>query len=168
MTRKQIIGIFHAVFFAFTLLIPAAHAEPFTDFSGKPKSISDYTGDGKWRVVMIWASDCHVCNQEAHAYVAFHEKHKNNDARVLGISIDGKEKFGDAKKFIKEHGVSFPNLIGEPEKVVLEYMKLTGAEWIGTPTFLIYTPKGDLVSADAGAVPVELIEKFIKSQTNGK
>lgn len=167
MTRSIFYRLFVSLFLGLVLTVPV-HAGPFADFSGKEKAIADYTGDGKWRVVMIWASDCHVCNQEAHSYVGFHEKHKDKDARVLGISIDGKEKIKDAQKFIKEHKVSFPNLIGEPEEVVLEYMKLTGAEWIGTPTFMIYTPAGKLVSADAGAIPVELIEKFISSQSAGK
>lgn len=148
-----------------SLVIPvSAVAGPFLDFAGNAKSISDFAGDGKWRIVMIWASDCHVCNQEAHAYVKFHEQHSKSDARMLGVSMDGAAKLEDAKEFVKRHGISFPNLIGEPEDVAIEYMKLTGSEWIGTPTFLIYTPKGELVAKQAGAVPVNLIENFIKSQ----
>lgn len=145
------------------LFAVTAQAGQLTDFQGSPKSISDFTGDGKWRVVMIWASDCHVCNDEAHEYVKFHEKHKTVDAQMLGISLDGKDKFSEAGKFVKRHGLSFPNLIGEPEDVVVEYMKLTGSEWVGTPTFLIYTPKGKLVAKQEGAVPVGLIENFIAS-----
>ena len=135
----------------------------FRDFDGQSKEISDFAGDGKWRVVMIWASDCHICNQEAHQYVRFHEQHRDKDARVLGISMDGKEKQKEAKEFISRHKLNFPNLIGEPEEVAMHYMKLTGSEWVGTPTFLIYTPNGELVVKQEGAVPVDLIEGFMKS-----
>ena len=82
---------------------------------------------------------------------------------MLGISMDGKEKLKDAEGFIKRHQLNFPNLIGEPVDVAMEYMHLTGAEWVGTPTFLIYGPGGTLLAKQEGAVPVELIEKFIKS-----
>jgi len=133
------------------------------DFNGNDKDISDFTGDGKWRVVMIWASDCHVCNQEAHEYIRFHEQHQNKDARVLGISMDGKAKENEAKQFIARHKITFPNLIGEPEDVAMHYMKLTGSEWVGTATSVIYTPKGELVVKQEGAVPVDLIEGFMKS-----
>lgn len=159
---------FFAIFLATFMWAASATAGPLKDFKGNDKAISDFTGDGKWRIVMIWASDCHVCNQEVHAYIKFHEKHKDSDARVLGISLDGKEKLSEAKEFIKRHGVTFPNLIGEPEDVVVEYMKLTGSEWIGTPTFLIYTPKGKLVAKQEGAVPVSLIEGFINPKTAKK
>lgn len=145
------------------LFVSQVYAGPYRDFNGQEKSISDFTGDGKWRVVMIWASDCHVCNKEAHTYIGFHEQHKDKDARMLGISLDGKDKIADARDFIRRHKVSFPNLIGEPVDVVTDYMQLTGSEWVGTPTFLIYTPEGKLVAKQEGAAPVSLIENFIRS-----
>jgi len=142
-----------------------ASAKGLTDFSGAPKSISDYTGNGKWRIVMIWASDCHFCNKEAPNYVKFNQAHEKKDAQVLGISMDGKEKIQDAKDFIKRHHLNFPNLIGEPMNVAMEYMQLTNKNWVGTPSFLVYDPSGKLLAAEAGAVPVEVIENFIKSHT---
>lgn len=159
----------HASLFAGLVLILStaipATADPLKDFNGKDKSIADYAGDGKWRIVMIWASDCHVCNQEAHAYLRFHREHRDKDARLLGISMDGQEKLKQARDFIKRHQLDFPNLVGEPEDVAVEYMKLTGADWVGTPTFLIYTPAGELVAKQEGAVPVSLIEQFIANNT---
>ena len=50
---------------AWLMFLPVAQAGGLQDFDGQPKSISDYAGKGKWLVVMIWASDCHICNQEA-------------------------------------------------------------------------------------------------------
>jgi hypothetical protein len=52
------------------LTLPAA-AGSLTNFQGEPAELSGYTGKGQWTIVKIWVSNCHVCNQEAHAYVAF-------------------------------------------------------------------------------------------------
>lgn len=131
------------------------------DLEGNPRSIDDYTGDGKWTVVMIWASDCMVCNAEAHQYVDFHTFHQDSDARVLGISMDGRAGLEDARAFIRRHNVNFPNLIGEPEDVAQLYTRLTGARWVGTPTFLIFDPNGELRAQRVGAVPQEMIAEFI-------
>jgi peroxiredoxin len=147
----------------FTLSVSAT--EKFDDFQGNQKSIADYTGKGKWLVVMLWASDCHVCNQEAHQYIKFHQDRVNKDALVLGISLDGVAKKNDAQEFIKRHQVNFPNLIGEPEKIATMYQELTGDTWIGTPSFMVYTPKGELLGAQAGAVPVPVIESFIERES---
>jgi len=161
--------IIEVLFVAGLLVTGSASAGVLTDFAGNSKAISDYTGNGKWRIVMIWASDCHVCNSEAHSYVKFNREHEGKDAQMLGISIDGKAKLKDAEEFVKRHKLNFPNLVGEPVDVAVEYMQLTQKNWVGTPSFLVYNPEGKLVAAEAGAVPVEIIEKFIQSnsQKNG-
>lgn len=143
----------------------AQATEGLQDFEGKPSAIENYAGKGKWLVVMLWASDCHVCNQEVHQYNAFHQKHSGKDAVILGVSLDGQEKKSDAQDFVSRHKVGFPNLIGEPEVVAGIYQNLTGSQWIGTPTFMVYTPKGELIGAQVGAVPPATIETFIENES---
>jgi len=36
----------------------------FKDLNGNIRTVDDYIGKGKWVLVMIWASDCHICNEE--------------------------------------------------------------------------------------------------------
>ena len=139
-----------------------AEAVQLKDFDGNNRSLDDYTGDGKWLVVMIWASDCHVCNQEVNGYVDFHTDHKGRDATVLGISMDGAGGKRDALGFIERHAVNYPNLIGEPAEVASLYASLTGQRWRGTPTFLVYSPDGKLSAQQVGAVPTKLIEQHIQ------
>lgn len=138
-----------------------AEMKTLQDFNGKPDTLESHVGKGKWLIVMMWASDCHICNREAHEYVDFHMVHSDEDATVLGISLDGASRKKEAEKFIKRHSVDFPNLIGEPEFISNLYQKLTGSYFAGTPTFLIYSPSGELKAAQAGAVPTKLIEEFI-------
>lgn len=143
---------------------PAALAAGLRDLSGgQPRSIDDYTGHGKWLVVMIWASDCSVCNTDAHEYVDFYNAHRGKDIAMLGVSMDGWSGRAAAEAFVRRHHVSFPNLIGEPESVARLYQNLTGQSWVGTPTFLIYDPSGTLRVQQAGNVPAKLIEDYIRS-----
>lgn len=162
--RGVIFGVF--VFLqAFTLLFSQAtfaEINGFQDFKGKSQVLENYTGKGKWTVVMMWASDCHICNKEAHQYVDFHMIHSDKDATVLGVSLDGESRKKAAEQFIKKHSVDFPNLIAEPEHVSKIYQELTGQFFAGTPSFLIFAPDGELKAAQAGAVPTQLIEEFIK------
>lgn len=155
------------LFCVLALLAPMASWAVLTDFDGAPKRLTDYTGHGKWTIVMFWASDCHVCNAEAEQYIQFHESHKQRNASVLGISLDGNARLDAARNFIKRHDVTFPNLIGEPEAVADMYQELTRDYWVGTPTFLVFDPQGNLKAAQPGAVPAELIESFIKQHSPG-
>jgi hypothetical protein len=62
--NKRILSLWMA--FLLVLVIGPAYATTFLkDFDGAIHSLDEYTGQGKWAIVMIWASDCHACNQEA-------------------------------------------------------------------------------------------------------
>jgi len=144
-----------------------AFAAGLFDFQGRSRALSEFTGQGKWTIVMFWASDCHVCNAEAQEYVLFHDRHHDKDAAILGITLDGRVGKAEALQFIERHMVDFPNLIGEPDVVAGVYMRLTGEPWLGTPSFLVYSPDGELRARQTGAVPAELIEAFIERKAAG-
>jgi len=156
-----------SVMFVCSLAISPASADVsgLKDIEGKDRTLDEYTGKGKWSVALLWASDCHVCNLEAEQYIQFHEDNKDKNIHVIGISLDGQKKLDAAKAFIKRHDVTFPNLIGEFVEVASLYETLTGGEWAGTPTILVFNPAGELKAAQPGAVPVELISQFITSQS---
>lgn len=138
------------------------------DFDGEVHALNEYTGKGKWLIVMIWASDCHVCHKEVEGYIRWHELNKNRDASVLGISIDGWENKKAAQGFIDRHKVTFPNLIGSVADVAAFYGQLTGSYLSGTPTFLVFTPSGELEAQQVGAVPTKLIDDFIRKHTKAR
>jgi peroxiredoxin len=133
----------------------------FQDFDGQPRSIEDYTGDGRWLMVMIWVHDCHVCNTEVESYAQFHLEHEQDNAHVLGLSIDGEDNKADALAFIERHDVPFPSLIGEFKDVSAHFQALSGSPLHGTPSILLYDSEGTLRAAQSGAVPVSAIEAFI-------
>ncbi len=165
----QIFGKFTAAVLVCMLgVLTAAQAESsgvFQSFDGKAGSVESWTGKGKWLVVMIWAHDCPICNVEVEGYAQFHEEHKDKDASVLGISIDGSANKAGAEEFIRRHDVPFSNLIGEPQAAMRWYMAQTGLRFHGTPTVMIYGPDGRLRAAEAGAVPLEIIEKYINDNS---
>ncbi len=124
-------------------------------------SIEQRHQPGQWLLVMVWASDCEVCNREVHAYSDFHLMHADDDARVLGVSVDGWGSRDAASKFITDHDVQFDNLVAEPGDFARFYRQRTGTSFSGTPTFLVYDPQGHLAAKQVGAVPVAMIEEFI-------
>lgn len=167
--RNNIVIALFILSFSSLFNIAQADFKGFQDFQGNSQTLKNYVGKGKWLVVMIWASDCHICNKEAHQYVDFHMLHSDEDATVLGISADGESRKAEAEHFIKKHSVDFPNLIAEPGYVGAVYKELTGASFVGTPSFLIFSPEGELKAADAGAVPSSVIEEFIaQNSAKGK
>jgi peroxiredoxin len=143
----------------------AATDTGFRDFDGNSRLLDEYTQASKWTVVMFWASDCHVCNAESQQYIELHQRHKDGNIQVLGISMDGYENKAAAEDFIKRNGITFPNLITDSETGANYYSSHAGETWIGTPSFMIYSPGGKLAAAQAGAVPPKLIEDYVSRNT---
>jgi peroxiredoxin len=144
------------------LAVPlAAMAAPdivLKDQDGKSRNVSEYIGQGKWTVVAVWSADCPICRREIHHMAFFHDEHRKADAQVLGLSIDSEAGRGKALGFIDDHGLSFPNLIGDPEVAAT----LGGGTFIGTPTYYVYSPQGRLAAQRVGPVTQEQMEDLLR------
>lgn len=165
-TRKFILKSLSVV--ALFLYLSTSQAAGLTDFEGNTKTLDDYTGKNKWTVVMVWVSWCKVSNKVVHEYVDFDTLSGDYNTTVMGISMDGMDKKADALTFIDKHSVEFPNLIGVYDDVADLFSRLTGAEWKGTPAFLVYSPAGELVLAEQGGVPAKAIMEFIQKKNSSQ
>ena len=129
--------------------------------AGDSVGLSEFAGDGRWLLVMIWATDCSVCSQEMPRISDFHVRHAANDASVLGISIDGYEKRKAVAGFIEQNSLTFPNLIAQMPTFALRYEFEVGEKLLGTPTYLLFNPSGELVANNPGPVRPKAVEQFM-------
>lgn len=148
----------------FSLMLFNLPAKALTDMDEKPVDIANLVGKGKWSVFEIWASDCRMCRATIQNTVDF--EMSNPDVDVYGISVDGTSGKANAEKFIDEQGLSFTNLLSSPSEVD-HYLYTTAKQsFIGTPTFMIFDPQGQLRAVQPGAVSEEALTDFIKQQSS--
>jgi peroxiredoxin len=106
-----------------------------------------------------------VCEKEIPEMVAVHNAHRDKDATVLGISVDGPGRKDEARAFIQRHQISFPNLLDGGRAFKAIYLRDTGRPWFGgTPMNLIYAPDGKLVARHIGPLAKADIEAFIEKE----
>ncbi len=149
------------VFMAAVFAVQAAPPSlALKDLDGQARNVGEFIGQGRWTVVAIWSADCPICRREIHQMAFFHDTHKDKDARVLGVSVDGAGGVKKARAFVQEHGLDFPNLLAEPRQVAA----FGAGAFIGTPTFYIYSPTGELLARQIGPVTQQDIEQFIASR----
>ena len=132
-----------------------------SDFDGRTSKLSEYTGNGNWTLVMIWSSTCGTCRREAPRIEAFHQRHANAGVEVLGISVDSLEGVMNARRFVRQNRLTFPNLVGDPEDVALLYLDTTGTHLLGTPGFLLFNPQGRLRTFGIGPVDVGRLDRIV-------
>lgn len=131
------------------------------DLEGRERNVNEYIGHGQWTVVVAWSHDCRICDREIGEMTSFHAARHDKDARVLGITLDGAEHLKEARAFVKRHKLPFVNLVTEPSQETM--MKFGAGKFVGTPTYYIYDPQGEIVGQNIGPLTRVEVEEFIAS-----
>ncbi|MBI3028649.1 MAG: TlpA family protein disulfide reductase [Candidatus Rokubacteria bacterium] len=94
-------------------------APPFTLtlFDGSTLRLEDLRG----KVVFLnfWASWCPPCRAEARTLEAAWQKYKDREVVFLGIDIQDTEE--DARTFLREFGITYPNGRDPSGKIAIDY-----------------------------------------------
>ncbi len=139
----------------------AAPAQDFTlpDAQGVNHTLSDYRG--KWVVVNYWVSDCNPCLDEMPELSAFHDRHKDKDAVVLGVNMEGMDA-KTLREFADDHFLSYPVL-----RASVNYQSPLGPI-PGFPTSYLITPQGEVAASHLGRLSAAMIEDFIRSHSGAR
>lgn len=135
-------------------------AQAMTNLKGQQSHISSFAGKGKWLVVQVWKSDCKMCNVAMPDLVKFSKKLPNST--VLGVTLDSNQNSINA--FNKRHKVQFPTLKASANEMNGYLKRIAGEGLTGTPTYLIYSPDGQLKAMQPGMIPAASIYNFLNQQ----
>lgn len=127
-------------------------------------NLMDYVGDGRWTLVMFWATDCIPCEEQKPALEAFHQQLSPNQASVVGVAIDGMENKVEIDKLNKLHDPSYPNLVVFTDVFYRQYQELVGKPFRTTPTFLVFGPNGQLQGNLYGYIDFDALTRHVTAQ----
>lgn len=143
-------------------LMNSVWAEPveFTlpDLNGQEQHLSQFRG--KWVVVAFWATWCAPCVKEIPALKEFYNRHRAEDAVVIGVNMEDIEP-AKLSLFIQKHGIGYPVWHMEPES------ETPLGQVIGLPTTYLVNREGEVVAREMGRVTAEEIEAFIQRHESG-
>ena len=140
--------------------LPASAFE-MHDMNGERTDLMDRFGDGRWSLVLIWSIDCIPCEQQKPMLEAFHQAHADKDAQVVGIALDGIEQREALQSIIDKHSTSYENLVAFTDVFSRQFEEETGKDFRATPTYLLYSPDGELQGVHSGKLTRESLESIV-------
>jgi len=126
------------------------------DLDGKLHTLAEYRG--KWVVVNFWATTCPPCIQEMPELSDFHDRHKDRDAVVLGVSFEDIRQSW-MKRFLDSVDVTYPILPWGTSPAT------PFGQIIALPTTFIVSPSGTSVARYTGQITAADIETYIEGKT---
>jgi cytochrome c biogenesis protein CcmG/thiol:disulfide interchange protein DsbE len=134
-------------------------ATPFTLtlFDGRPLSLDELRG----KVVFLnfWASWCAPCRAEARTLEAAWQKYKDRDVVFLGVDIQDTEE--EARAFLREFGITYPNGRDATGKIAIDY-----GVW-GIPETFIIDREGRITYKQVGALGGQIIATKLDEALRG-
>ncbi len=125
---------------------------------GKLVRLSDY--QGKYVVLVFWASWCPACREEMPNIVRLHRMGKELNLEVISVALDRKDGEDHLRKEVAKHFIKFP-VIWEASEGRSELAKAWGVT--GTPTSFLIDPQGIILAKGfQGKEGIEAVTNIIK------
>jgi thiol-disulfide isomerase/thioredoxin len=118
------------------------------------REIASTAWAGKVLVLNFWATWCPPCLREMAVFAEVQDSYRR--LQVLGIAIDDP---GEVSRFLAEHPVNYPVLIGDTDAV--EMSRRLGNRLQGLPFTVIFDAQGKRVHAQVGEMTRASLEKHI-------
>ena len=137
----------------------AKPATPFTVtlYDGKKVTLEDFRGKAVF--LNFWASWCEPCRAEAKDLEAAWQKVKDKNMIFLGVALQDLDD--NAKGFLQEFNVTYPNGRDETGKIAVDY-----GTW-GIPESFFIDPQGRITYKHVGGIRASLVLSKIDEAAKG-
>ncbi|MBX2879280.1 MAG: TlpA family protein disulfide reductase [Granulosicoccus sp.] len=127
-------------------------------------SLNEVVDNGKFTLVMIWATDCVPCEAQKPMIQQFHDAYHESTATVVGIANDGMGMANEIQVLIDRHEPTYPNYVAAPETFFSDYELTTGKKFRATPTYIMFNPDNELMGVAVGPISREKLDQIVSDR----
>ncbi len=116
---------------------------------------------GKLTLVMIWATNCPPCEEQKPMIQKFHTDHHTTKAQVVGVVIDGFKVLDEVHRLIEKEQPTYFNYVAEPSTFLTDFRMVTGKEFTGAPTYILFDDQGNTLAVAIGPITQEQLDAAV-------
>jgi thiol-disulfide isomerase/thioredoxin len=130
-----------------------AEGKMFANFTGenakgKPVSLSDYVGKGKWVLVDFWASWCVPCMEEIPNIIDVYDKYAGRNFTVIGVPIS--DERDDTDRAINKLGIKYDQIFIGDDQTAADVYGITTI-----PHLILFAPDGTVAKRNLRGDSIE-------------
>jgi cytochrome c biogenesis protein CcmG/thiol:disulfide interchange protein DsbE len=130
---------------------PPAPAIELSGLDGEKGSLDDYRGQVV--VLNFWASWCDPCREESPLLERFHDDLREQGGTVVGVDV--RDVSDDAREFVREYGLSYPQLRDPDEEAMSDY------DVRGLPETFVLDRRGRVAAVKRGPVDESYLRRVL-------
>ena len=121
-------------------------------------SVIDQLQQGRWELVMFWATYCHICKKDFERLAGFIEENPSIPLTVIGVVVDGIEEKQKAISQINTRNLNYTHVLTDFKRSGKLYQDISKTKLVGVPSQLLYNTNNELVGFSRNAIDLDALE----------
>ena len=121
-------------------------------------AVLDELQEGRWELVMFWATYCPICKKDFEKLANFIEENPSINLTIIGVVTDGIESKQKAISQIDSRKLNYTHVLTNFDRGNELYQDITQSRLIGVPSQLLYNTKNELVGFSRNAIDLDGLE----------
>lgn len=129
--------------------------------AGIKDSVLGELEQGRWELVMFWATYCPVCKRDFEKLAKFIDENPEIPFSVIGVVVDGIDEREKAINQINNRHLDYTHVMTDFDRSNKLYQEVTNTALIGVPSQLLYDKENKLAGFSRNALDIEALELAI-------
>ncbi len=125
------------------------------------ESVTNQLQEGRWELVMFWATYCPICKKDFEKLAEFIEDNPSMNLTVIGVVTDGIESKQKALNQIDTRDLNYTHVLTNFDRSNELYQDISQTRLIGVPSQLLYNPKNELAGFSRNAIDLDSLEILV-------
>ena len=124
-------------------------------------AVLDELQEGRWELVMFWATYCPICKKDFEKLAQFIEENPSIPLTIVGVVTDGLEAKQKALRQIDERNLNYTHVLTDFDHSNELYHEITQSRLIGVPSQLLYNTNNELAGFSRNAIDLDALEIIV-------
>ncbi|MEM7304510.1 MAG: TlpA disulfide reductase family protein [Pseudomonadota bacterium] len=124
------------------------------------EALENQLEDGRYELVMFWATYCHTCKQDFKALGEYIKDNPDLPFTLVGVVVDGTDETSKTEELVEKHDLNYAHILTDYDTANEFYTETTDMQLMGTPSYILYDKNNKFVGVNPNSIDIEALDLF--------